>query len=77
MIRSAVLVVAHASGTSRITGDGYLRLPTGLRRRSQLVTGDRVVLAADPMARRLLVYPPAALDALLDIRSDDNGGVRP
>jgi bifunctional DNA-binding transcriptional regulator/antitoxin component of YhaV-PrlF toxin-antitoxin module len=64
-IRGAMgLVVVHArpDGEFRVTGQGHLRLPGLIRRRCGLEPGDRVLLAADPPQRRLVIYPPAVLD---------------
>jgi bifunctional DNA-binding transcriptional regulator/antitoxin component of YhaV-PrlF toxin-antitoxin module len=64
-IRDAVgLLVVHAraDGEFRVTGQGHLRLPVLIRRRCGLEPGDRVLLAADPPQRRLVIYPPAVLD---------------
>ncbi|MGH3624181.1 MAG: AbrB/MazE/SpoVT family DNA-binding domain-containing protein [Sciscionella sp.] len=61
------LVVIHADphAVFRVTGQGYLQLPAAARRWCGLVTGDRVLLAADPARGRLVVHPPTALDALI------------
>jgi len=66
-IREAVgLLVVHArpDGEFRVTGQGHLRLPALIRRRCGLEPGDRVLLAADPPQRQLVIYPPAVLDDL-------------
>lgn len=61
---------AAPEATSRITDEMYLRLPARLRRRCGITAGDRLLLAADPAADRLVIYPPAVLDAALaDYRS--------
>lgn len=64
-IAASILVEPDPHGTARISADGHVRLPVGLRRRYQLTAGDRILLAADPPGRRLLLHPAAALDALL------------
>lgn len=64
-IGGSVLAVASPDGPVRIGKDGYLRLPVGLRRACHLTAGDRVLLVADTDVGRLLLHPPAALDALL------------
>lgn len=66
LVSGSVLVVAHHDAKAHVGNDGYLRLPVGVRRAVRLVPGDRVLLVADPPAGRLLLHPPAALDALLD-----------
>jgi hypothetical protein len=55
------IVTARPDGSTQITAPGHLRLPATLRHRP----GDRVLIAGRPGASRLLLYPPAALDALL------------
>ncbi len=62
------LLVIHADplGRSRVTGAGHLRLPAPVRHRYGLRGGDRVLLAADPARSRLVLHPPAALDAMTD-----------
>ncbi len=65
MLDRSVVAVPDPHGAVRIGATGHLRLPAGLRRRCGLTTGDRVLLAADLLARLLVLHPPAALDALL------------
>ena len=67
LIAGSVLAVAAPDGSVRVGNDGYLRLPVGLRRACHLAAGDRVLLVADPDAGRLLLHPPAALNALLAV----------
>ncbi len=63
---SGVLVVrACPDGVFTVTSLGHLRLPAPVRRWCALVAGDRVLLAAEPDLGRLVVYPLAALDAVL------------
>jgi bifunctional DNA-binding transcriptional regulator/antitoxin component of YhaV-PrlF toxin-antitoxin module len=57
-----------------VTGQGHLRLPALLRHRYGLQAGDSVFLAADTRARRLIIYPPAALDALTAPHREMMGG---
>lgn len=66
LLGGSVLAVPDPPSPVRIGSDGYLRLPVGVRRARALHPGDRVLLVAEPFARRLLLHPPAALDALLD-----------
>lgn len=75
VVGDSVLSVEDLHGTVRIGADGYLRLPIRLQRRCLLVAGDRVLLAADPARRQLLLHPPAALDRLLT--PDHDGGEQP
>ena len=60
-----LLVRARPDGVFQVTGQGHLRLPTAVRHCCGLVSGDRVLLAADPVEGLLVVHPPAALDAVL------------
>jgi hypothetical protein len=66
LLAGSVLAAPCSGSPVRVGNDGYLRLPVGLRRACRLVAGDRVLLVAEPPAGRLLLHPPAALDALLD-----------
>jgi hypothetical protein len=65
LIGGSILTVPRPGGPVRVGHDGYLRLPIGLRRACDLAAGDRVLLVAEPSIHRLLLHPPAALDALL------------
>jgi len=60
-----VLVVADRQGVFHMTGQGHVRLPATVRHWCALVPGDRVLLAADPDQGRLVVHPPAVLDAMI------------
>lgn len=63
---SGLLVIRpHDHGECHVTTQGHLRVPAPLRHRCGLHTGDRVLLAADPHQNRLVLYPPAALDAFI------------
>lgn len=67
-IRAAgALLTVHAdpNGSCAITSQGYLRVPALVRHQTGLCAGDRVLLAAEPDQHRLIVVPPAALDAFL------------
>jgi len=68
------LLVIHSQeyGGFHVTGQGYLRVPAPLRHRCGLQTGDPVLLAADPRQGQLVVYPPAALDALIAGQAADS-----
>jgi hypothetical protein len=63
--RGLLVVHADSGGTCQITRQGHLRVPAPLRHRCGLETGDRVLLAAECSQCRLVVYPPAAIDALI------------
>lgn len=65
MVSDSVLAVADPHAAVRVGTDGHLRLPVGLRRGCGLSPGNQLLLVADPPAGRLLLHPPAALDALL------------
>lgn len=59
-----LVVAADPAGTSAVTPQGYLRIPASVRRRHGLAAGCRVLVVADPDARRLVVHPPASVDAM-------------
>ena len=64
--RNDVLIVqAHPEDVFSITNQGHLRVPASARRWLGVTAGERVFLAADLSARRLIVYSPAALDRIL------------
>jgi hypothetical protein len=63
--RGLVLLAADQRGVFSLTRQGHVRLPVGVRRWCALTAGDRVLLVADPEQRSLVVFPPAALDAML------------
>jgi hypothetical protein len=60
-----LVIRPRGHGAFHVTSQGHLRVPAALRHRCGLEPGDRVLLAADPHQRRLVAYPPAALDALI------------
>ena len=60
-----LIMTPDPTGPYRVTSQGNVRIPAPLRHRCALAPGDRVLLAADPTAPRLTVYPPAGLDMLL------------
>jgi len=65
-VRSGLLVViADPGGAAKITPRGHLRLAVPLRRWCGLAPGSRVLLVADADEQRLVVHPPAALDAMI------------
>lgn len=64
-VTGALTAAADPEGAYRITSQGHVRIPAPLRHRYGLSAGDRVLLAADPERSRLVIYPPAILDALL------------
>lgn len=61
------LVIIHADphGVFQVTSRGHLRLPANVRHCCGLATGERVLLAADPTQKQLVIYPPAALDTII------------
>ncbi len=61
-----LVINADPRGRFGVTGAGHLRLPAPVRRWCGLGGGDRVLLAAEPVAARLVVHPPAALDAMIE-----------
>jgi hypothetical protein len=60
-------VTADDHGVFRLTRQGHLRLPAAGRHWCRLMLGDRVLLAADPAGGHLIVYPPAAVTAMISI----------
>jgi bifunctional DNA-binding transcriptional regulator/antitoxin component of YhaV-PrlF toxin-antitoxin module len=60
-----IVVRADARAAFRISGQGFLHLPSTLRRWCHLADGDRVLLVADPDATWLVIHPPAAVTAMV------------
>ncbi|WP_236619245.1 AbrB/MazE/SpoVT family DNA-binding domain-containing protein [Micromonospora sp. L5] len=60
-----IIVGADRQGVFRVTREGHVRLPAVVRQWCGLTAGDRVLLAADPAAGRLVLHPPASLDAVV------------
>jgi hypothetical protein len=60
-----VVVTADPHAVFRVTRAGQLRLPATVRHWCTLTAGSRVLLVANPAARRLVVHPPAALEAMI------------
>ena len=60
-----LVVRSCPDGVFSITNQGHLRLPAPTRRWIGLSAGDRVFLAAEPSAQRLIVHSPAALDRMV------------
>ena len=76
--RGLLVIRSQEHGEYHVTGQGHLRLPAPLRHRCGLEPGDRVLLAADPHQGQLVIYPPAALDALIARQAADSlNGVSP
>jgi hypothetical protein len=78
-VRAGLVVVSAAPDAAfTITQLGQIRLPAPVRHRCQLAAGDRLLLAADPDAGRLLVYPPRVwqtmISQFLAERLDDGVG---
>jgi hypothetical protein len=70
------LLIIHGDphGVFRVTGQGHLRLPAQVRHCCGLITGDRVLLAADPTHGRLVIYPPTVLDTMTARHASSLGG---
>ena len=66
-----LVICPREHGAFHVTGQGHLRIPAALRHRCGLIPGDRVLLAADPLRRQLVAYPPGALDALIGGQATD------
>jgi hypothetical protein len=62
-----IVVDADVHGAFAISGQSHVRLPARVRHWCGLATGDRVLLVADPAMHRLVVHPPAALDAMIAV----------
>jgi hypothetical protein len=60
-----VLVTADPHAAFRVTRPGQVRLPATVRHWCGLTAGSRVLLVADPAVGRLVVHPPAAIDAMI------------
>jgi bifunctional DNA-binding transcriptional regulator/antitoxin component of YhaV-PrlF toxin-antitoxin module len=60
-----VLVAAGTNEVSAVSRHGHLRLPATVRHRVGLRPGDRVLLVGRPAEAVVILYPPAALDAVL------------
>ena len=70
-----IILVADRHGVFALTRSGNLHLPVGVRRWCALVAGDRVLLVAEPAQDTVVVYPPAALDAMVrQFRDVTTGG---
>lgn len=69
--RGGLLIIgADADGVFRLTGEGHLRLLAAVRRWCGIHSGDRLLLVAEPELGRLVVHPPAALDAIVTAHHD-------
>ena len=71
-IRGLLVIRSQQHGEFHVTGQGHLRVPAPLRHRCGLEPGDRVLLAADPRQGHVVIYPPAALDALIARQAADS-----
>ena len=71
-IRGLLVIRSQQHGEFHVTGQGHLRVPAPLRHRCGLEPGDRVLLAADPRQGQVVIYPPAALDALIAGQAADS-----
>lgn len=61
-----LLIIHPISETgTRVTRDGYFRVPYRQRRKVCLFIGDRVLLVGRRSRRRLIVHPPGVLDDLM------------
>jgi bifunctional DNA-binding transcriptional regulator/antitoxin component of YhaV-PrlF toxin-antitoxin module len=60
-----ILVTADPDGTSRVTGEGHLRIPALVRHWCGLTPNSRVLLVAEPPEGRLVVHAAASLDAMV------------
>jgi hypothetical protein len=60
-----LVMTADPTGANAVSPQGHLRLPAPVRHRHGLAAGGRVLLVADPGTRRLVIDPPASLDAMV------------
>jgi hypothetical protein len=60
-----ILLTADPAAVFRITRPGHVRLPATVRHWCDLTAGCRVLLVADPDAKRLVIHPPGALHAMI------------
>jgi hypothetical protein len=60
-----LVVTADPTGSSAVSPQGHLRLAAPMRHRCGLLAGSRVLLVADRDTRRLVIHPPAAIDAMV------------
>ncbi|GAB3853245.1 hypothetical protein GCM10027610_082870 [Dactylosporangium cerinum] len=59
---------ADPRGVYAITRQGHLYIPAVVRRRCAIAAADRLLIAAEPTERRLIIHPPAAIDAMITDR---------
>ncbi|WP_141995489.1 AbrB/MazE/SpoVT family DNA-binding domain-containing protein [Amycolatopsis cihanbeyliensis] len=64
-VEQAVVVFPDPAGVFAVSHTHYVVLPAPVRRRCGFRPGDRVLLAADPDHRVLVVHPTVALDRML------------
>lgn len=65
-MRRRLPVIGRArDGGWSIRPDGYLHLPAGIRRSAGIRPGDHVLLAADPAAELVVIYPRRDIAAAL------------
>jgi hypothetical protein len=60
-----LLVDANPWGVFTVTRQGHLYIPAIVRRRCAISPADRLLIAAEPDERRLVIHPPAALDVMI------------
>ncbi|GAA2351578.1 AbrB/MazE/SpoVT family DNA-binding domain-containing protein [Dactylosporangium salmoneum] len=60
-----LLVDANPRGVFAVTRQGHLYIPAVVRRRCAISPADRLLIAAEPGERRLVIHPPAAIDAMI------------
>ncbi|WP_216216942.1 hypothetical protein [Amycolatopsis aidingensis] len=65
VLHQAVVVFPDPAGVFTLSPGHYVVLPAAVRRRCGLCPRDRVLLAADPGHRVLVLHPTAALDRML------------
>ncbi|MEV6930175.1 AbrB/MazE/SpoVT family DNA-binding domain-containing protein [Dactylosporangium sp. NPDC051485] len=63
-----LVVDANPRGVFTVTRQGHLYIPAVVRRRCAISPADRLLIAAEPEERRLVIHPPAALDVMIGDR---------
>ncbi|MGY1969041.1 hypothetical protein ACW9HH_32810 [Nocardia gipuzkoensis] len=65
MFHQSLVKIRRSADGAKVRSNGYLHLPTAIRNKCRIYTGDRVLLAASLEVDLLVVYPPHALSAAL------------
>jgi hypothetical protein len=60
-----LLLDADHRGVFTVTRQGHLYIPAAVRRRCAIAPADRLLIAAEPAQRRMVIHPPAAIDMMI------------